>query len=163
MTFQMFLIMPSMSRWKLVGQLRRIMGEVIHWYCPWPGIVNTVSGWDFSSSCICQKPNVRSSIEKIVEFEQPMSPMHSVISFKEYLSMCEWLFNSRTSCTTQSPWPYFLGTQKIGELHNEFSHFTTHSLSHSSRDCSINVWWASRILNCFLCTGLWSLRWILCL
>jgi hypothetical protein len=49
--------------------------------------VKAVRFWDFSSSYICQKPDVRRSVEKIVEFALPMSPMHSVISFMEYLSM----------------------------------------------------------------------------
>ncbi len=54
--------------------------------------------------------------EKIVELALPISPMHSVISFIEYLSMWEWLFNSLKSCTTLNPCPCFLGTQKMGEL-----------------------------------------------
>jgi hypothetical protein len=53
-------------------------------------MVKAVSGWDFSSSFICQNPEV----EKMPELALPMSLMHSVISFMEYLSMCEfWLRN----------------------------------------------------------------------
>ncbi len=74
----MFLITPSIKRWKLAGQPRSPIGDVIQWYCPFPGIVNAVRGWDFSSRCICQNPEVRSRVEKIVEFALPMSPMHSV-------------------------------------------------------------------------------------
>jgi hypothetical protein len=35
-------------------------------------------GWDFSSNFICQNPEVRSSVEKMLEFALPMSLMHSV-------------------------------------------------------------------------------------
>ena len=66
------------------------MGEVTQWNCPFPGIVKAVSGWDFSSSFICQNPEVRSRVEKMVELALPMSLMHSVISFMEYLSMWEF-------------------------------------------------------------------------
>jgi len=41
-----------------------------------------------SSGCmgICQNPEVRSMVVKIVEPALPMSPMHSEMSFMEYLS-----------------------------------------------------------------------------
>jgi len=53
-------------------------------------MVKAVSGWDFSSIFICQNPEV----QKMLELALPMSLMHSVISFMEYLSMCEfWLRN----------------------------------------------------------------------
>jgi hypothetical protein len=45
-----------------------------------------------------------------------MSPMHSVISFMEYLSIWEFWLSSLTSCTMRSPWPCFFGTQKMSEL-----------------------------------------------
>ncbi len=73
-----------MRHWKLTGQPRRPMGNVIHWYWPCPGIVKAVSDCDLSSSCILQNPEVRSNVEKIVEFACPMLPIHSVISFMEY-------------------------------------------------------------------------------
>jgi hypothetical protein len=92
------------------------IGEVTQWNCPVPSIVKAVSGWDFSFSFICQNPEVRSSIEKMLEFALPMSLMHSVISFIEYLSMWEFWLSSWKSCTIRSPCPCFFGTQKIGEL-----------------------------------------------
>ncbi len=70
------------------------MGEVTHANCPFPGIVNAVSGCESLSSFICQNPDVKSSVEKMVEFALPMSPMHSVISCMLYLSMWEWLLSS---------------------------------------------------------------------
>ncbi len=151
--------MPSISLWKLAGQPRRPIGDVIQWYWPCLGMVKAVRGCDFSSSCICQKPDVKSSVEKIVKLALSMSPMHSVISFIEFLLMLEWLFSSLKSCTTRRPCPCFLGTQKIGELYREFDRFTTPSLSHSSKDCSMKFWCASGILNCFLYTGfcVWNL------
>jgi hypothetical protein len=55
-------------------------------------MVKAVSGWDLSSSFICQNTEVRSRFEKMLEFALPMSLIHSVISFIEYLSMWEfWL------------------------------------------------------------------------
>ena len=100
------------SLWKLAGQPSRPIGEVTHANCPLPGIVKAVRSWEFSWSFICQNPEVKSSVEKIVEFARPMSPMHSVISFMLYLSMCEWLFRALKSWTMHKPWPCFLGTQK---------------------------------------------------
>ncbi len=114
-TFEIFLSTPSIKGWKLAGQPSRTIGDVIQWYCPWPEIANAVRCCDFSSSCICQNPDITSRVEKRVELALPMSPIHSVISFMEYLSMWE-LFSSRKSWTTRKPWPCFLGTQKIGEL-----------------------------------------------
>jgi len=98
---------PSPYCWKLAGHPRRPIGEVTQWYCPLPGMVNAVRGWESSSNCICQKPEVRSRVEKMVEFARPMSPMHSVISFMLYLSMCKWLFSSLKSCTIRRPRPCF--------------------------------------------------------
>jgi hypothetical protein len=63
-----------------------------------------------------KKMEVRSRVEKMVEFALPMSPMYFVISFMLYLSMCEWLFNSLKSWTILNQWPCFFGTQKRGEL-----------------------------------------------
>ena len=42
--------------------------------------------------CICQNPEVRSMVVKMLEFARPMSLMHSLTSFMEYLSvwvLCE--------------------------------------------------------------------------
>jgi hypothetical protein len=41
-----------------------------------PGTVNAVRCLLFSSKGICQNPDVRSSVEKIVNPALPMSPMH---------------------------------------------------------------------------------------
>jgi hypothetical protein len=112
----MFLSTASISRWKLAGQPSRPIGEVTQANWPLPGIVKAVRGCESSSNFICQNPEVRSRVEKMVEFARPMSPRHSVISFMLYLSMWEWLFNSLKSCTILNPCACFLGTQKSGEL-----------------------------------------------
>jgi hypothetical protein len=88
MTLEMFLRTPFISPWKLAGHPSKPIGEVIHWYYPWPGIVNAVKGCDFLSSCICQNPDAKSSVENIVKFARPMSPMHSVISSLN-ICLCE--------------------------------------------------------------------------
>jgi len=62
-------------------------------------MVNAVSGCESGSSFICQNPEVRSSVKKIEELALPMSLMHSLISFMEYLSMCECWFSCQKSCT----------------------------------------------------------------
>jgi hypothetical protein len=51
------------------------MGEVIEWNCPLPGMVNAVRFWESSSNCICQNPEVKSSVVKIMESACPMSQM----------------------------------------------------------------------------------------
>ncbi len=163
MTFWRFQSAPSISHWKEAGHPSNPMGEVIQWNCSLPGIVKAVKGWYFLSNFICQNPEVRSKVDKILEFARPMSPMHSVISFMEYLSMCEFSLSSRKSCTIRSPCPCSLGTQNIGELYRESDLRTTPSFNYSSRVCSMNWWWASVILNCFRYTGSSFLRWILCL
>ncbi len=138
---------PSMSHLKEAGHPRGPMGEVIQWNWPLPTILKAVSGCDGLSNFICQNPEVRSSIVKICELARPMSPMYLVISFMEYLSIWEFWFSTLKSCMIRSPWPCFLGTQKMGKLYSESDLQTT--ASHSSKLCSINWWWASGILNCF--------------
>ena len=103
----------SISHWNEAGQPRRPIGDVIHSNCPLSGIVKAVR-WE-SSGCIgiCQNPEVRSRVEKIVDPAWPLSPMHSLISFIEYLLICKCWLSSRKSCMIQSPAPLFLGTQKI--------------------------------------------------
>ncbi len=86
-----------MSRWKLAGQPSKPMGEVILWKCPFPGIVKAVSFCESSSSCICQNPQVSSSMVMMVELAWLMSLILSAISFIEYLSLWEFWFNSRKS------------------------------------------------------------------
>ncbi len=96
-TFGMSRSTPSNSHWKLAGQPKSAMGEVIQWNWPLPGMLKAVSFWESSSSCICQKPEVRSNVVNIIELALPMSPMHSVISFIEYLSIWEFWLSSLKS------------------------------------------------------------------
>ncbi len=100
--------------------------------------------------------------EKMDELALPISLRHSLISFMEYLSMCECWFSCWKFWTIRSPWPCFLGTQKIGELYGELDLLTTPSFNHSSRVCSMNWVCVSGKLNCFLKIGWSSLRWIWC-
>jgi len=92
------------------------MGDVIQGNCPLPRIVKAIRGCDCSFNFICQNPEVRSSVKKILELALLMSLMHLVTSFMEYLSMWEFWLSSWKSCTIWSPFPCFLGTQKMGEL-----------------------------------------------
>jgi len=55
-------------------------------------------------------------VVKMVLLALPMSAMHSETSFMEYLSVLVLRFRPLKSCTIRSPWPFFFGTQKIGEL-----------------------------------------------
>ncbi len=83
-----------MSLWKLAGQTNSPIGDVIQWNWPLPGMVKAVNFCESLSSCTCQNPEVRSKVVKIVELALPMLPMHSVISFIEYLAMWEfWLIS----------------------------------------------------------------------
>jgi hypothetical protein len=95
--FGMLQSSPSMSRWILAGQPNSPVGDVIQWNWPLPGMVKAVSFCESSSNCICQNPEVRSSVVKMVESALLMSPMHSVISFIEYLSMWEFWLSSLKS------------------------------------------------------------------
>ena len=118
-------------RWNDARHPSSPIGLVIHSNWPLPGTVKAVV-WA-SSGCrgICQKLDVKSIVVKIVEPALPMSPMHSLISFIEYLSIWQWLFNSLKSCTILSPCPVFLGTQKIGELYRDCDCLTTPRFNHS--------------------------------
>jgi len=138
----------SINCWKLAGHPSWIMGDMIQWNWSHPGIMNAVNGCNSSSSFICQNLEVRSSDKKIVELACPLSQMHSLISFMEYLSVCEWRLSCRKSWIIWIPWPCFLGTQKMGELYREQDFLTTLSLSHSSRVWSMNWLCASSSLNC---------------
>ena len=60
-------------------------------------LVKAVIFWESSSSCICQKLEVRFKVMKMVELALPMSLIHSVISFIEYLSICEFWLSSLKS------------------------------------------------------------------
>ena len=106
----------STSLWKLAGHPNSPIGLTIHSNCPMPGTVNAVKCLDCSSSGICQKPDVRSSVVKMVDPALPMSPMHSLMSFIEYLSSKEFAFNSLKSWTTLRL-PSFLGTMNNGLLY----------------------------------------------
>ena len=79
----------SISRWNEAGQPSRPIGDVIHSNWPMPGTVKAVRcrspGW----IGICQNPEVKSRVVNKVDPALPMSPMHSLISFMEYLSMYE--------------------------------------------------------------------------
>jgi hypothetical protein len=55
-------------------------------------LVKAVIFWESSSSCICQKLEVRFKVMKMVELA-----LHSVISFIEYLSICEFWLSSLKS------------------------------------------------------------------
>ncbi len=123
----------SISFWKLAGHPSSPIGELIKWKCPLIGMVKAVRGCDSGSSFICQNPEVRFIVVKMDEFALPMSPIHSLISFMEYLLMWECWLSCLKSWTILSPWPCFLGTQKIGELYGEFDWRTNPNFSHSSR------------------------------
>ena len=68
------------------GQPSSPMLDVIHSNCPKPGNVKAVNCLDFGWSNICQKPEVKSRVEKITELERPISLIHSVTSCMVYLS-----------------------------------------------------------------------------
>jgi hypothetical protein len=70
---------PSISHWKLAEHPKSPIVEVIQWNCSFPRIVNAIRCWVSSASFIWQKPEVRSSVEKMLEFAQPMSLMHLVV------------------------------------------------------------------------------------
>ena len=55
-----------------------------------PGIVNAVYGLEAGFRGICQKPEVKSNVENIVDPARPISPMHSFTSFMQYLSSKEF-------------------------------------------------------------------------
>ena len=99
MMFFKFRKIISINDWKLAGHPRSPIREVIHSNCLSPGIVKAVACLHCSSNGICQNPDVRSSVEKMVDLAWPMSPMHSLISFDEYLSIYDCLFSSGKSLT----------------------------------------------------------------
>jgi hypothetical protein len=114
----------SIRCWKLERQSNSPIGDVIQWYWPLNVMVNAVSCYGCGSSCISQNPDVRYSVSKIVELPHLMSPIHSAISFMEYLPMKEWLFSSQKSCTIWKTWPCFFGAKNIGELLKELTLLT---------------------------------------
>ena len=54
--------------------------------CPCPGIENTVRYPDSSSSGICQKTCLRFKVENVVDPALPISPVHLLNVFIEYMS-----------------------------------------------------------------------------
>ena len=89
------------------------MGLTIHFYWPMPGTVKAVKCLDCLSKGICQNPDVRSRVVKIVDPDLPMSPLHSLMSFMEYLLYNELALRSLKSCTTLKL-PFFFGTMNRG-------------------------------------------------
>ena len=152
----------SMSCWNEAGHPSRPIGLVIHLYCPFPGIVKAVRCESFGCIGICQKPEVRLIVVKMFDSALPISTIHSLISFMEYLSMWTCWFSSRKSCTILRPAPFFLGTRKMGEFYIDDEWRTTPSFNHSAIYLVRKSLWESGILNCFWYTGQLSLRWIRC-
>jgi len=52
-----------------------------------PGTVKAVYGQALGCRIICQNAAVRSMVEKIVLLDQLILPIHSLMSFMEYLSV----------------------------------------------------------------------------
>ena len=138
----------SISRWKLDGAPSRPIGVVTHWNWPFPGTVKAVYGLDLGWSSSCQNPAVKSMVVKRVEPDLPISPMHSVTSFIEYLSTKVSALRALKSCTNRIP-PFFFATAKRGLLNLLLVGWTTPILSHSATCFSTSTRWASGILNCF--------------
>ena len=86
MTFSRPRTTASINLWKDAGAPNSPMGVVTHWNWPWPGTVKAVYGLALGCSSSCQKPPVRSMVVKIELPDRPISPMHSLTSFIEYLS-----------------------------------------------------------------------------
>ena len=76
----------SIILWKEPGPPFSPMANTLYWYWPIPGTVKAVNCLDLASRGSCQKPEVRSMVEKMVDSDLPISPMHSLMSFMEYLS-----------------------------------------------------------------------------
>ena len=76
----------SIRRWNELGLPKSPIGLVTHWNWPLPGRVKAVYGLDLGCKSICQNPAVRSIVVKIVLPDLPISLMHSLTSFIEYLS-----------------------------------------------------------------------------
>ena len=137
------------------------MGPNVHSNCPKPGIEKAVKCLDCSSSGICQNPCVKSRVEKMVDPALPMSPIHSLTVFIEYLSSWLAAFSSLKSCTTLSE-PSFFGTMNIGLLYLEVLGWIMPICSHSCICSSISGLCASGMGNCFWYLGLLSFNNILC-
>jgi hypothetical protein len=87
----------SINLWNEAGQPNKPIGDVTNSNCPTPGMVKAVNFLCLGSNGICQNPDVKSKVEKIVDPDRPISPMHSLISFIEYLSGYDLLFSSLKS------------------------------------------------------------------
>lgn len=108
----------SIRCWKLERQSNSPIGDVIRWYWPLNVMVNAVSCYGCGSSCISQNPDVRYSVSKIVELPHLMPPIHSAISFMEYLPMKEWITKILHNLETLA---FFLWCKNIGELLKELT------------------------------------------
>ena len=137
----------SISLWKDEGLPSKPIGEVIHWNWPFPGRVKAVYGRDFGCSSICQNPAVKSIAVKMELPDFPISLMHSLTSFMEYLSTCVCAFRALKSCTRRTP-PFFFMTTNSGLLYFDLHGCTTPSFNHSATCFSTSSLWASGILNC---------------
>ena len=89
---------------------------------------------------ICQKPEVKSRVEKIVNSALPMSPMHLLISFIEYVSIWECWLSSRKSLTIQRPAPFLFGTKNIGDLCIDDKQCTTSNFNNSAISFVRKLW-----------------------
>jgi hypothetical protein len=78
-TFEILSINFSISLWKLAGHPSSPIGIINHPYCQRPGNVKAIFGTEFECRGICQNPDLRSSVKKIVDLARSMSPMHSWI------------------------------------------------------------------------------------
>lgn len=101
----MILVRPmmtvSMGRWKLARLPNNPINIITHWNRPMLEMVKAVYWLLFGFSNICQKPEVRSVVEKIVLPDWPISPIHS-LTFMWYLSVCVWVLKAQKSFTKQS-------------------------------------------------------------
>ena len=79
-------IASSTNLWNPPGQDLSPMADTNHSNWPIPGIVKAVYCRELFSKGICQNPDVKSKVEKIVEPARPISPIHSFTSFIQYLS-----------------------------------------------------------------------------
>src|SRR5574343_567296 len=152
----------SIRRWKLLTQPICPIGLQTHWNCPAPFRVNAVKWRDLGCSTICQNPAVRSMVVKMTLPERPISLMHSLTSFMEYLLMCDAAFKALKSCTMRTP-PFFFITTNNGLLYFERVGSTTPNRSHSATCRSTSCWCASAMGNCFTYTGSFVLSVISCI
>jgi hypothetical protein len=78
----------SINLWNDPGAPSRPIGDAFYSICPNPGNVKAVYFRHSGFNIICQNPEVKSIVEKIVDPILPISSIHSWTSRIEYLSMC---------------------------------------------------------------------------